>query len=139
MKRKIVLLTILTICMFVLNGCQSGLKDLPNNPIIFSYNVITYEEDGTEFKTIEYGDKTYVIYGSLKPKGFIGDLTYAYGECLGYIGNNKNNRVYALKNESKDIWLIQYYINGVMDEPIVYKEVNYKGEDPECINPFDFN
>lgn len=66
------------------------------------------------------------MYGCIKSKGFSGDLSYAYGKCLGYVDDNEFDRIYELKNESTDKWLIEYYTNGIMEEPIVLREISTK-------------
>lgn len=119
---KKVLLILITILL--LTGCNK-LSDLPNNPIIFKTGEFTFNENDS-YESIIYNDKEYILYGGIKGKGIFKDFSYAFGSCLGYIENDKNDRIYLLKGESSDIWLIKYYVNGMMEEPMIFREISSK-------------
>lgn len=66
------------------------------------------------------------MYGGIKSKGIFDSLDYAFDKCLGYVDNDKADRIYSLKGQSTDEWLIEYYTKGFMEQPIIYREINKK-------------
>ena len=120
MKRVIPIIVIL----ILLSGCStSKIKDLPKDPIEFKRGMIATEDEEEYYTTIEHDDKKYIMYSSLVTKN--NSYYYAFGDCLGFVDNDTNDRIYKLKGEDSDKWLINYYVNGEMEEPVVLKEVNY--------------
>ena len=124
--KRVLYLTIILLCLFIITGCttKSSNKELPDNPIEFKRGMISTDDSDEYYPTIEYEDNKFIMYGSLKTKDG-NSYDYAFGPCLGFVDNDQNDRVFELKGESKDKWLISYYVNGEMEEPIVLKEVSY--------------
>lgn len=112
MKKKIkITLIILAICLLIvgiIGGIVVGinknnkLKALPDNPIIYKSGELEVDDEDTGYKTVEYEGKRFIMYGKIKPKGLLGDINYAYGNCLGYVDDDNSDRIYALNGESTD-------------------------------------
>ena len=137
--------------IFMLTGCQSKWRELPDNPIVFQSGefvpekeeVDTEDEDGG-YRTVEYNDKVYIMYGEIKTRGLFmfQDFSYAFGDCLGYVEDDTSDLIYALENESTDEWLIEYYYSGLMDPPpVVLRELSTKenGDIPDSVESFDYD
>ena len=134
-KRFLYLFLILTAGLFSLTACYSPTDDLPDDPIVFQFGETII--DNEEYVTLEHDGKVYIPYGMIKPRRF-GGLSYAYGDCLGYVGDDEADLVYALTGESTDEWLIEYYYSGLMDQPMVFREISASGDKiPNCVERFD--
>ena len=128
MKRFLILNFSLLFCL-VFAGCGNNRQDLPNNPIVFNETEIDWNW------AIENDWKYYLAYSTIKPKWVIWDFNYAFWECLWYVGDDKNDRIYELNGESADEWLIKYYANGEMEMPMILREISISNESyiPESV------
>jgi len=126
--KKIWILSLLWICL-LFTSCFNNRQDLPENPIIFSETEIDWNW------AIENDWKYYLTYSTIKPKWVIWDFNYAFWDCLWYVGDDKNDRIYELNGESADEWLIKYYVNGEMEMPMVLREISISNESyiPESV------
>lgn len=140
-KRFMSLCWVLIIGFLFLTGCQNKLEKLPDNPIIFETGVLNVQNEDTGYRTIEYDDKVYIIYGGIQPKGFLRNVSYAYGECLGYVEDDESDRIYALADASTDEWLIEYNIEGFMENPAILREITTKesSEIPASVESFEYD
>ena len=132
---------IFIIGIFILTGCGGRVYDLPDDPIVFKSGEFNPSNDDG-YVTVECNGKAYIMYGEIKSKGLLSDLSYAFGECLGYVEDDDAHRIYALAGESTEEWLIEYYCVGLMDPPpIVLREISAKGSDniPDCVKPFGYD
>ena len=129
--KKIILVLI---AIVLLTGCGK-LSDLPEEPAKYSIGTFESDDKKNTYTAIINEGKYYISYGNVK-SGFLGDLSYAFGDCLGYVGGDTNNRIYELKGFSKDEWIVEYYVNGEMEQPMVFKEVNVKDDKvPSSVEP----
>lgn len=122
----------------LLTGCKR-IPDLPDDPIVFKtgeYVAAYAVNEEIKVSSIENGDKTYLTFGVINAKKG-GDYTYAFGDCLGYVDDDKSTRIYALEGESPDEWLIEYYVDGEMENPVVLKAVGAKSSTPDSVNPLE--
>lgn len=140
-KRFMALSLVLIVGVLFLTGCQNKLKELPDNPIIFKTGELNVQDEDTGYKTIEYDDKIYIMYGSIKAKGLLRNISYAYGACLGYVEDDESDRIYALDDESTDEWLIEYNIDGFMENPVILREITTKDnkEIPASVESFEYD
>ena len=115
--KKIWILSLLWICL-LFTGCFNNRQALPENPIIFNETEIDWNW------AIENDWKYYFAYITIKPKWVIWDFNYAFWDCLWYVGDDKNDRIYELNGESADEWLIKYYVNGEMEMPMILREIS---------------
>ena len=132
---------VIIVAFLFLTGCQNKLEKLPDNPIIFKSDVLNAQNEDTGYRTIEYDDKVYIIYGGIQPKGLLRNISYAYGECLGYVEDDESDRIYALADESTDEWLIEYNIDGFMENPAILREITTKdsSEIPASVKSFEYD
>ncbi len=141
MKRIICLVLAAVLCAAVLAGCAvrigNGRKPLPENPAVFTQGEYVPEGEDTGYTTLENGGKVFVPYGNIRAAGPMRDVSYAYGDCLGYVEGDENDRLYALSDDPNGVWLIRFYEGGMMEVPTVFRELNDAGAVPESVEPFE--
>ena len=134
MKKQIIIIMAI-FSIILLSGCGKKPPEPTSTPIVFTASEIYSEKDKTPYKTIENNGKTYVPFGVISPKGLTKDISYAYGDYLGYLENNTSIKIYALNGESTDKWIIEYYDN----EAIIYREISTKGENtPNSVKSLNY-
>ena len=106
--------TLLLMTALLLSGCSMGINhndafDLPSNPQ--SFKQVYFEDDGET--SIEINGRTYSYFGRLEGK--ISDDSVR--ECLGYIDNDKDTRIYSLTDDPLDNFLMVKHVGGIMDQP----------------------
>ena len=141
MKKRFIFFSIVLIVSFLLlTGCQNKLEELPDRPIVFRAGRLNVDNEDA-YATIEYNDKVYIIYGGIKAKGLLRDISYAFGDCLGYVEDDESTRIYALADELTDEWLIEYYIDAIMENPVVLREITTKDnqEIPASVESFEYD
>ena len=138
--KKYFLSVLLLTAVLILAGCQYVPYGLPEEPIVFKSGEFYPDNDDSGYRTVEYDDKVYIMYGGIKAIGLLRDISYACGVCLGYVEDDESERIYALVNESTDEWLIEYYVGGIMEQPIVLREISAKDNDriPGSVEAFDY-
>lgn len=129
MKGFLILNFSLLFCL-VFAGCGNNRQALPENPIIFNETEIDWHW------AIENDWKYYFAYSTIKPKWAIWDFNYALWDCLWYVWDDSNDRIYELSGESSDEWLINYYVNGEMEIPTILRWTSTRYEDyiPESVD-----
>ena len=146
-KTTLFLLGVCLVIVCIIGGIVVGisknnkLKALPDNPILFKSGELEVDDEDTGYRIVEYEGKRFIMYGKIKPKGLLGNINYAYGKCLGYVDDDKSDRIYALNGESTDEWLIEYYMTGIMEEPVILREITTKNkkEIPSNVESFDYD
>ena len=96
----------------LMSGCSlinsnNEVLDLPPNPQ--SYDQVYNQEDGDT--TIEVNGRTYSYFGQVKGKMSNDSIR----ECLGYVGADKNLRIYSLCDDPYDNYIMVKYIGGIME------------------------
>ena len=71
---------------------------------------------GDGYRTIIWGDKTYVPY-SVVPRSDC-------GKQIGIVDGEERYRVYEYKGHSTDEWIIEMLVTGLMDNPMLLREIN---------------
>ena len=104
----------LLVTALLLSGCSMNFihnkaLDLPSNPQ--SYKQVYYEDDGET--SIEIGGRTYSYFGGIRERMSDDSIR----ECLGYVDNDKNTRIYSLNDDPLDNYIMIKHIGGVMDQP----------------------
>jgi len=146
-KTTLFLLGVCLVIVCIIGGIVVGinknnkLKALPDNPILFKSGELEVDDEDTGYRTVEYQGKRFIMYGKIKPNGLLGNNNYAYGNCLGYVDDDKSDRIYALNDESTDEWLIEYYVTGIMEEPVILREITTKNikEIPSNVESLDYD
>ncbi len=149
MKKRF-FICVIFICLFVLGGCgKSVYPDLPENPTAFEMGSITVGEEEAGYGTIEYNGRMYVPYGTLGKTLHRDDIK----ECVGYIIcdenssgytdlNDKNTRVYTLTDDEENNFLMDYYSEGIMEQPHFWRAADTKNKDikqPDFIDSLDYD
>ncbi len=120
--------------ILALAGCGARRQGLPAEPILFQRGEYFVEGLDSPYPTVEHEGKVFLPYGSIRPRGLFRDLGYAFGDCLGYAEGDTNDRIYALKGSSAEEWLVAFYENGMMEMPLVYREINVpRADTPDCV------
>lgn len=104
----------------MLTGLGSRKPDLPANPQSFE----KHDADSCNLMLIDVNGRTYAPFGTLN-----GKIDYSsYRECLGYVGNDKNDRVYTLSEDPYDNYLVTMNVNGIMEQPQFWRDFSTNGE-----------
>lgn len=131
--------TALALCMLLLTACSSRRPPLPDEPVIYQQGEISPADEDAGYATVEHDGKVFVPYGILRGRGLFRDVSYAFGDCLGYIGDDSYTRIYALAGQSPEAWLIEFYEGGEMEQPVVLREIGTKGAAaPACVESLEY-
>ena len=133
MKQIKIAAMVLCVVMLV-SGCSLISKDFrdkyPLNPV--SYEQKHDEDTGDTYIVI--GDRTYSWFGTINQR-FTDDTLR---ECIGYIGRDKNYRIYTLSDDPLDNYIMIQHTGGVPDQPVFLRAVDTRKKDiytPKCIRP----
>ena len=110
---------------FMFSGCSliNGNKEaleLPPNPQSFEQ---VYEDNGETLITVN--GRTYSYFGVLKSKMSNDSIR----ECLGYVDDDKNMRIFSLYDDPYDNYIMVKHIGGIMDQPSFLRAVDTKQQD----------
>lgn len=145
MKQKLFGILLLGVFILGIAGCGVKYPDLKDNAIAFSMSEFTDEsDDDTEYGTIEYNNRTYMPYGTLK--GSI--KSQNINECIGYIiadkssssvvdKNDRDTRVYTLIEDANENYLMIYTREALMNQPDFFRAVDTKGKKIDTPNYID--
>ena len=117
------------------SGCSLSLKNekrfqLPADPE--SFEVI--DVDSSSLNRIEADGRSYMPYGSLKGELKRINIT----ACLGYLGNDRNLRVYTLHDDPYDNYLLVVNVDKMNETPDIWRDTSTYGEDiytPPIVEP----
>lgn len=148
-SRQFFAAVLLIMCGMVLSGCRlfdesEKFGALPEPPVSFTqkeYCHPDHPEDG--YMAVEYNGRLYVPYGTLKGMITPKDVK----ECVGYIcreddPEDKNAHLHTLTDDPDVNYLMEYYVNGLMEQPNFYRAVDTAGEDiytPTYIDSLDYD
>lgn len=94
--------------------------ELPANAQSFE----KHDADSVNLMMIEVNGRTYAPFGTLNGKLSNDSLR----DCLGYIDNDKNDRLYSLYEDPYDNYLVTKNVNGVMEQPMFWRDFSTYGE-----------
>ncbi len=141
--KNVSLLFISIILIFsLLTGCSRIDYSLPKAPIEFSTGTFVNQNDPDDsYQSIDYNGRTYIPYGTLQGRITGKDV----GACLGFIVQNgikdENSRVYLLTEDPDANFLVNFYIGGIMDQPMFYRALDTTGRPiptPSFINDLGY-
>ena len=151
MKKKILGILLMGVLVLSLTGCGIKYPDLEKDAIGFqTVNYIDENDDSAGYLTIEYNERTYMPYGTLKGSLKEKDID----KCIGYIiqnensssiidKDNKDTRIYTLIDDKENNFLMEYYIGtDLMNQPSFYRAIDTKNKDiniPKFIDSLDYN
>ena len=109
---------------FLMSGCslmnRTPAPDLPAGAPSF-----TQESSATGEAVINYNGREYAFFGTLN-----GSMSNeSLRQCLGYIGDDENERLYTLMEDPFDNYLVAKNTSGVMDQPGFYRATDTKNKD----------
>ena len=124
MKRAVKIITTVIMCSVLFTGCYM-LRDrekwnLPEHPVSFEMK----EAEDSDMMCITVRERSYEPFGTVKKR--MDDS--AIRECLGYVGDDRNYRVYSLAEEPFDNYIMLYNVNGSMEQPSYWRATDTKGE-----------
>ncbi len=136
MRRIVIATAVLGAVMLTgcsMNGYRGGCWELPVNPVS-----IEEKDDGDKGQVIyEYNGRSYSPYGTLGSRLTDGTVR----DCLGYIGNDKNTRIYSLSEDPYDNYLMIVNVDGIMEQPSFVRAIDTKDKSvftPEYITSLSY-
>ena len=126
--------------VLLLTVCGLKYPELESDAISFiPSSFIDENDDDAAYRTIEYKDRIYMPYGTIKKTVRSSDID----KCIGYIEEDKDTRIYTLKADENNNFLMEYYIGTtLMNQPVFYRAVDTNGVDidvPKYILSLDYN
>ena len=148
-QNTISFVTLLLLCGVLLSGCRlfddsQKFGALPDPPVRFTqqeYCSPDNPDDG--YMAVEYRGRLYVPYGTLK--GIIKPKDVK--DCIGYIfreeyPDDTNAHLHTLADDPEVNFLMDYYVNGEMEQPDFYRAIDTVGKDiriPEYIESLEYD
>ena len=124
MKCKSIIASAVTLVLF-LSGCSSkydsGNWALPADA--GRIEMKDYEDIG--MMGIEYNGRVYHPYGTVA-ESVSGD---SIRDCIGYLDDDRNDRLYLLSEDPKENYLMEYYTAGIMEQPVFWRAMDTYGKD----------
>jgi len=138
MRKTFIAMTLLG--AFALTGCSlsGGGKSgdqwkLPQDPVSFEEKY----DDELDQVSYEYNGRKYSLYGTQGAR--LTDDTIR--ECLGYVGNDKNTRIYTLSEDPYENYLMICNVEGFMEQPTFARATDTKNKavfTPEYIRSLSY-
>ena len=129
-KRFHVAVCIAAALLPILTGCGKRIDyELPVKPIEFHTATFVNPSDPDDsYQSVEYNGRIYIGYGTLKGSIDGDDV----GQCLGYIVQDgvimKDVRVFLLKADPDENYLVQLVSGGFMDQLVFFRALDSKGK-----------
>ena len=145
MKNRLLVVTIIIILVLAIIFTRTKYPDLKENAISFTMGEYKSDIDDTIYGSLNYNNRTYIPYGTLKGQIRTKDIK----DCIGYIIqdensssyinlNDKDTRVYILTNDTDENLLMVYYIGTtLMNQPDFYRALDTKNKNIEIPNFID--
>ena len=116
----------------MINGLMSKKPELPAN----AESVSRYIPDSSAMAHIKVGGRTYALFGAVK-----GDMYNSeFRDCIGYVDDNMEERIYTLCDDPFDNYLVTVNIGSLMDSPQIWRDFATYNEDiltPDFVDPMD--
>ena len=138
-KIKILAATAALSVSFLFSGCSGIMEYFAKAPDMQpnAQSFKMYDSDQMNSMLIDVNGRTYAPYGVVKNSMFKSSLR----ECIGYVDDDKNCRIYTLNEDPFDNYLIQKNVNGFMDPDMFWRDISTIEEDvftPEYIQSQDY-
>lgn len=142
MKHRFASFLVSSLLLLPLTGCSRIDYSLPEHPTRFVSGTFTNPDNPEDqYASIEYQGRTYIFYdGGLKGILRGSDVK----RCLGYLvredhPEDQNDRVYLLTEDPDANYLMTFYVNGEMENPLFYRATDTVGQNiktPSCIDEY---
>ena len=109
--KKIVCSLVMIVALSISLCACSQKQDIPQQDL---ENMTTLS--GDEYTAIVWDENTYVPYCAISKSGC--------GKQIGIVDGDKDDRIYEYNGYSTDEWIISMYVSGLMDAPMLYREIN---------------
>jgi hypothetical protein len=103
MKR---IISVLLVVIAILSFCGCSGQELANMGT----------ENNGDYQAIIWDGKTYVPYCAISKKDC--------GKQIGIVDGDNKDKVYEYNGYSTDEWIANMYVSGLMDAPMLYREIN---------------
>ena len=138
-KIKILAATAALSVSFLFSGCSGIMEYFAKAPDMQpnAQSFKMYDSDQIDSMLIDVNGRTYAPYGVVKNSMSKSSLR----DCLGYVDDDKNCRIYTLNEDPFDNYLIQKNVNGFMDPDMFWRDISTIEEDvftPEYIQSQDY-
>ena len=137
-KIKIIPVTAALIFALALSGCSflnsRNAPELPDYAPSFEKK----DSDSSDMMYITYNDRTYMPFGTIGKGISYGDTLR---DCLGYIDDDRNTRVYSLLQDPYDNYLMIRNVTGFMEQPEFWRASDTYKQDiftPDYIQSLDY-
>jgi hypothetical protein len=152
MKKKLLIILVTVILLVSMVACgRSKYPDLNTDAIAFyEDSYVDANDDDTEYATIEYEGRTYLLYGTINSSFQTKDVE----KCIGYIVQDENGasssdesdteiRVYTLADDVECNYLMVYDSgNTLMNQPAFMRAIDTVHKDisaPEYIDSLEYS
>lgn len=137
-NRLLTAVCILTLA-FCFSGCSMPGDLFAKEPEMYATagSIKMYDSDSMDSMLIDVNGRTYAPYGVVKKSMSNRSLR----ECVGYIDDDKDRRVYTLEEDPFDNYLVQKTVNAFMDPPMFFRDISTIKEDiftPYYIESLDY-
>lgn len=145
MKNRLLVIGIIIVLVLTIVFTRTKYLDLKENAISFTMGEYKSDIDDTVYGSLNYNNRTYIPYGTLKGQIKTKDIK----TCIGYIVqdensssttnlNDKDTRVYTLANDKDENFLMVYYVGeSLMNQPDFYRALDTKDKNIEIPNFID--
>ena len=121
-KIKILAATAALSVSFLFSGCSEIMEYFAKAPDMQpnAQSFKMYDSDQMNSMLIDVNGRTYAPYGVVKNSMSKSSLR----ECIGYVDDDKNCRIYTLNEDPFDNYLIQKSVNGFMDPDMFWRDIS---------------
>ena len=138
-KIKILAATAVLSVSFLFSGCSGIMEYFAKAPEMQpnAQSFKMYDSDQMDSMLIDVNGRTYAPYGVVKMSMSKSSLK----ECIGYVNDNKDSRLYTLNEDPFDNYLIQKSVRGFMDPDTIWRDISTIEDEvltPEYIDPLNY-
>ena len=138
-KIKILAATAALSVSFLFSGCSGIMEYFAKAPEMQpnAQSFKMYDSDQMNSMLIDVNGRTYAPYGVVKMSMSKSSLK----ECIGYVNDNKDSRLYTLNEDPFDNYLIQKSVRGFMDPDTFWRDISTIEDEvltPEYIDPLNY-
>lgn len=124
---------------FLFSGCSAIMDIGAKAPEMQAYaqSFKMYDSDKIDSMLIDVNGRTYAPYGVVKKSMSKSSLK----DCIGYVDDDTNCRLYTLCEDPFDNYLIQKSVNGFMDPDMFWRDISTIEDEvltPEYIDPLNY-
>lgn len=104
-----------------------------------AYNTSFQASRAVECRMVSRGDHAAVLYEGREYVPFCAIDPGYRGDYLGYMENDEDDRLYEFEGYPRQEWIINYLDSGLMDDCMLFREVNVTGSPEGLESEYDWN